>query len=546
MGRYTILRPLAKGGMAELLLARTEGVGGFERHVVIKQIRPEQAKDKAFVAMFLTEARLAASLHHANIIQVQDIGEADGVPYFAMEYVHGEDVRHFLRVHHEAGVQVPIQHVLTIAIGVAAALHHAHEQRGPDRKPLDLVHRDVTPGNILVGYDGNVKLVDFGIAKAITPNAVVTEVGLLKGKAPYMSPEQCSGKQADRRSDLFSLGIVLYELATVRRLFKGATEFLTMSAIVQGRIPAPKKYRPDLPAELEAIILKALARDREDRYQTAEQLRFDLDVLARSYGGASTTALNVYMKERFGERPEPWLVDPELETTVVDFDGSASGLASAPDDAVDHALPAGPVLGAHAPIVRARNKSITSQNEKSPPPSDSTGELQISDTVVEPMVESVVETIARPTEPTRIVSPLPRPLVEPDSRVDLMPRVAPRRRQLAIFGAIAALVITVPIVVATQGGRASTDQPIVPPPHTEVISPPSTPVVVVTPPDAGPAIAPDATELAVAPTEDAAPIARPVKLPAKKPPKGPPPTSRYEKPPATWDPNALFLKKKPK
>ncbi|MBA3541969.1 MAG: serine/threonine protein kinase, partial [Deltaproteobacteria bacterium] len=279
VGRYEVVKHLASGGMADLLLARTSGIEGFQRHVVIKKIRAEQAKDAAFVQMFLTEARLAAALHHNNIIQVHDIGQDSGTHYFAMEYVHGEDLRKVLAHLNKADAQMPIPLVVSIVASAAAALHHAHEQRGPDRKPLGIVHRDVSPANILVGYDGSVKGCDFGIAKAVMRTAE-TQAGMLKGKVAYMAPEHCTGQTVDRRSDVFALGIVLYELATVRRLFKGDNDFLTMSAIVQGKVPSPRLHRSDLPPDIETIILKALARDPADRYQTAEQMRMALDAYA--------------------------------------------------------------------------------------------------------------------------------------------------------------------------------------------------------------------------------------------------------------------------
>src|SRR5687767_10230119 len=239
--------------MAQVLLARSSGIEGFERHVVVKRIHTERAEDPVFVKMFLDEARLAAQLHHNNIVQVHDIGKEKGEYFFAMEYVHGEDLRKLLMKVNKKKEKVPFEHVVTIVTTAALALHHAHEQRGPDRKPLGLVHRDVSPANIIVGYDGNVKVVDFGIAKAaLRSTQDNTKAGSLKGKVSYMAPEQCAGQSVDRRSDVYSLGIVLFELSTVRRLFKGNNDFLTMSAIVQGNVPKPSSYRKDIPPELEA------------------------------------------------------------------------------------------------------------------------------------------------------------------------------------------------------------------------------------------------------------------------------------------------------
>jgi serine/threonine protein kinase len=368
LGRYDVIRTLASGALTDLLLGRASGMEGFQRHVAIKRLREEHAADPAVLEMFVNEARLVAALHHHNIVQVLDIGEGSGEPFFAMEYVHGVDLRKLLGLLSRRGEQLPFQHVVSIVASAAAALHHAHEQKGPDGKPLGIVHRQVTPGNILVGFDGNVKIVDFGMAKAAIKRSE-TGIGVLRGSAPYMAPEQCAGQRVDRRSDVFALGIVLYELATVRRLFKGANEFLTMSAVVTAEVPRPSQYRRDVPADLEVVMLKALSRDPLSRYQTAGDMAEALDKVARGVGvGASTSQLASYMKLQFGDVREPWLetVEHDPETTDVDFDGPASGLAPPPAEAVKkHALPRTIEVAKSAPIqhARARTKGGTQ-----PPP----------------------------------------------------------------------------------------------------------------------------------------------------------------------------------
>jgi serine/threonine-protein kinase len=364
LGRYQVVRHLASGGMAEVLLARASGLEGFTRHVVIKRIRPGQAKDQSFVQMFLNEARLAAQLHHQNIVQVHDIGQEGNEYFFAMEYVHGEDLRHLLTQVTKLKQKVPIEHVVSIVSAAAAALHHAHEQRGADRTPLGIVHRDVTPANILVSYDGHVKVVDFGIAKAAARTHEATQAGTLKGKASYMSPEQCTGNApVDRRSDVFALGIVLYELATARRLFKGENDFLTMSAIVGGKVPPATNHRHDLPDALDAIIMKALSLEPANRYQTAEAMREALEQFAvRSQLHTTASSLATYMKTVFGERPEPWLLsaeDAEMEVKV-DFDGSASGMVRPPTESIEsNAIPESVAAAKSSPIVKARTTAAT-------------------------------------------------------------------------------------------------------------------------------------------------------------------------------------------
>jgi serine/threonine protein kinase len=354
LGRYQILKQLATGDVADVLLARATGLEGFARHVVIKCIRPELVTEDRLVESFLEEARIAAALHHQNVVQVHDIGEQDGRYFFAMEYVHGEEVRQLIAKMRQTGEQVPIGHVVAIISAVAAGLHHAHEQRSPTGEPLGLVHRDVCPANILLGYDGSVKLVDFGMAKAAL-SSTKTASGTLKGKASYMSPEQCMGKDVDRRTDTFALGIVLYELVTAQRLFKGVNEFLTMASIVEGSVPPPSTYRSDLPPALDEIVLRSLAREPEARYQTAEDLRAALERFAIEHElRASNKALADYLTALFGNRMEPWHAESEVRAAADNFDNtSGKGLVAAP--AGDRSLIAKHSPRATSPIMLAQS-----------------------------------------------------------------------------------------------------------------------------------------------------------------------------------------------
>jgi serine/threonine protein kinase len=317
LGRYAVLKHLASGGMADVLLARSDGIEGFERHVVLKRIRPEHARDQRFIRMFLDEARVAATLHHQHIVQVHDIGEAAGEYFIAMEYLHGEDVRTVLSAASKTRVHTPLGIAISVVSAAAAGLHYAHERTGSDMRPLGIVHRDVSPSNILVGYDGSIKVVDFGIAKAAMREE--TRSGSLKGKLSYMSPEQCKGDSVDRRSDVYALGVVLYELATTTRLFKNDNDYVVMEQIVNGRITLPRVRRPDLPRELSDIIMQALAPDRDRRYASADELRVALDhFAARSGMVTSTSEIAAYMRKQFGERPEPWIGLTEEQSTALD------------------------------------------------------------------------------------------------------------------------------------------------------------------------------------------------------------------------------------
>ncbi len=308
MGRYEILCHLATGGMAEIFLVRQGGAHGFEKYVVLKQIRERHAEDPQFVQMFLDEARLAARLQHQNIAQVYDIGEVNGSYFFTMEYLHGEDLRALYRSAETRAQRIPLEHALKIVAGAAAGLHYAHERTDDSGKPLKIVHRDVSPSNIVVTFDGGVKLVDFGIART-SKRRQETQSGSLKGKLAYMAPEQCLDDELDRRTDIFSLGIVLYELTTTRRLFRHGNEsdYLVMNRIVHGDFPPPTAVVPDYPEELEKIVMRALAIDPKERFQTAQELLLAIEAFTREHElTSSAAALAGYVKTLFGERPEPW------------------------------------------------------------------------------------------------------------------------------------------------------------------------------------------------------------------------------------------------
>ncbi len=306
LGSYQIIRKLARGGMAELFLARTLGKQSFEKIVALKQILPKYAESQRYVNLFLDEARLAANLNHANIVQVYDIGMEAGNYFFAMEYIHGQDVRTILHRAWRDAEKLPIKFAVQIAMQVGAALHYAHEKRRPDGQIMGIVHRDVSPSNVLVSYDGAVKLVDFGVAKAAT-STNKTRTGTLKGKIAYMSPEQARGMPLDRRSDVFSLGIVLWEMVTTQRLFRGENDLQTLQLIINEKPKRPTEFQPACSEELERIIMKALAQTIDERYQTADELVADLEKLeAAEQLGNSSAALGAYMSGLFTPELNAW------------------------------------------------------------------------------------------------------------------------------------------------------------------------------------------------------------------------------------------------
>ena len=308
-GKYDLLSRIAAGGMAEIFFARATSIKGFEKYLVIKRILPAKSHDQHFIAMFLDEARLAATLDHPNIVQIHDVGAIDGEYFIAMEYLHGEDLLELVRAGVRKGIRKPpLEVVLTTLSGALAGLHYAHERRAFDGRPLAIVHRDVTPGNIVITFDGAVKLVDFGIAKAAGRSVDGdTRSGALKGKLQYMSPEQCKGEEVDRRSDLFAVGILLYELSTGRRLYHEKSDFETLKKVVEGPVPDPALVSPGYPERLRAIVLRALAKAPADRYPTARDMQADLDDYARDNKLViGTVALAEYCEKVFPEKMAAW------------------------------------------------------------------------------------------------------------------------------------------------------------------------------------------------------------------------------------------------
>lgn len=278
-GKYSLVAKLAIGGMAELFVAKQKGMGGFRKTVAVKCILPYFARDKEFIEMFLDEARLAAHLNHPNVVHINDIGDVDGVYYMAMEYISGQNLKAFAkRLYTQEGYrrQPPFELIASIFVQALQGLEHVHNAADDNQVHLQLVHRDISPNNLMLSYDGNVKIVDFGVAKAKTQERE-TQVGVLKGRLSYMSPEHLSGLPLDGRSDIFAIGVVLYELSTNRRLFKRKSEAETMQALMTSPIPAPSKFYASYPRGLEEIVMKALERDPNNRYQSAVEMQEALE-----------------------------------------------------------------------------------------------------------------------------------------------------------------------------------------------------------------------------------------------------------------------------
>src|SRR5688572_1636685 len=285
--------------MAEVFRAKAYGVEGFERLVAVKRILPNIAEDKDFIRMFIDEAKIAVQLNHANIAQIFDLGVVESSYYIALEHVHGRDLRNIFDRCRSQGEPMPVAQACFVVMKVCEGLDYAHNKRDQTGRELSLVHRDVSPQNVLVSFEGEVKLIDFGIAKAAGKGSK-TQAGILKGKFGYMSPEQVRGLPVDRRSDIFACGITLYELLTNERLFVGESDFSTLEKVRNVEILPPSTYNRRIPDELERIVLKALAKDVEDRYQNSIDLHDELQAFVYTAGEFySRKDLAAWMKKVF-------------------------------------------------------------------------------------------------------------------------------------------------------------------------------------------------------------------------------------------------------
>ena len=312
LGSYELLRLLAQGGMADVYLARQNG-----SYCAVKVLNAQRAGDNESCALFRDEARLVGMLNHPNLACVYEVDVQSGVHYLAMEYVHGADLREVLARAEATNAAIDYDCALTLVGAAAEGLDHAHRRCGPDARPLHLVHRDVSLSNIMVGHDGSVKVIDFGIAIS-TASIHTTLPGVVRGKASYMSPEQALGDPVDLRTDVFALGVVLYELTTGRRCFQGNSDFERMLAVVRGDYVPPSVHVSDFPAGLEQVIRTALATQPDQRYPSAAAMLDAIEAVALLEGwtlGTHTTAR--MMQQLFGNPPPPWMAQYDDSATYV-------------------------------------------------------------------------------------------------------------------------------------------------------------------------------------------------------------------------------------
>ena len=313
-GQYVLVEKIATGGMAEVWKARMRGVEGFQKIVAIKKILPHLSDNQDFIEMFVDEAKLAAQLNHNNIIHIYDLGKIQSSYYIAMEYIDGYDLKTILRRGEDRGHPMTVELALFIASKLASALDYAHRKKDFEEKEMGLVHRDVSPQNVLVSQEGDIKLCDFGIAKAAS-KASHTQAGALKGKLQYMSPEQAWGRTIDRRSDIFALATVLFEMLTNRKLFTGDNELSILEQVREARVQPPSLYNDEVTPEIDKAVIKALQKDPANRYQTAGEMARDLDAILYSFKPTPTSAdLAIYMHRLSTPEPEPF----DTAATMID------------------------------------------------------------------------------------------------------------------------------------------------------------------------------------------------------------------------------------
>jgi eukaryotic-like serine/threonine-protein kinase len=322
--RYRVVEKLESGGMAEVFRAESEGLQGFKKQVAIKRVLPHLSEKKKFISMFLDEARLSAQLSHSNCVQVFDIGVGDNAYFIVMEFVDGANLKAIAESLKKQGRDFPVQCAAFIALEICKGLSYAHEMRDPNGVELHLVHRDMSPPNVLVTKHGEVKIVDFGLAKA-NSQLERSEPGIIKGKFSYLSPEAAMGQEVDARTDIFAVGIILWELLAGQRLFLGETDFQTVKRVQQAVVPPISQINKRVPPELERIVNRALARDPAARYPTARDLGQDLSRFLFSFGQTVSTfdiatLVTTAMRERQRTRaPQGSIIDKLIEEALLEF-----------------------------------------------------------------------------------------------------------------------------------------------------------------------------------------------------------------------------------
>jgi serine/threonine-protein kinase len=341
--RYRVLERLASGGMAEVFVAESAGIEGFKKVVAIKRVLPHLSEKKRFIAMFLDEARLSANLSHSNVVQVFDIGVGDNTYFIVMEYVDGSDLKAVGQHLRETGKPFPVEAAIYISTKICEGLAYAHEMTNAEGEPLHAVHRDISPPNVLLSKHGEVKIVDFGLAKAST-QLEKSEAGIIKGKFSYLSPEAAHGQEVDHRADIFAVGIILWELLAGRKLFQGTSDYETVKLVQRGEVPPISRLNPDADTHLDGILARALAVDRDGRYPSARTLGQDLTRYLYRLG-KPVSAFDVaelvrgpyqLRKTRRDVSEGASIIDKLIQETLLQFTSLQDQGGGAPAAAVEH------------------------------------------------------------------------------------------------------------------------------------------------------------------------------------------------------------------
>ncbi|NUN13077.1 MAG: protein kinase [Myxococcales bacterium] len=361
-GKYQLLEKIGSGGMAEIFRAKMTGISGFEKILVVKRILPEFAANRAFVRMLVAEANMCSGLQHANIVQTFELGEFDGRPYIAMEYVHGKDLLKILHKRTRQQIRIPAEICLYIIAQACEGLDHAHNAKNAKGEPLNIVHRDVSPSNIIVSFDGDVKVMDFGVAKAHREGEQRTRAGVLKGKLGYMSPEQVVGADFDRRADVFALGIILYECLTLKRLFVGKSDLETLINIRDVRVEAKLQKHDYIDQGIKDVLRRALAKEPGDRFQSAAEFRQAIDdYLFEKRIRITNRVISEFVRALFEDEVG---ISPDIDATRVSdppvVDDGSSDLLLEPESATPLSKPRNPkrTISAIAPTETPEQEAV--------------------------------------------------------------------------------------------------------------------------------------------------------------------------------------------
>ena len=413
-GKYLLLERISVGGMAEVFKAKAFGVEGFEKIIAIKKILPSMAEDADFIQMFIDEAKICSQLNHANVCQVFELGKIDDSHFIAMEFIWGKDLLQIQNRFRRLRKQMSLQQAAFVASKICEGLDYAHRKKDANGKPLNIIHRDVSPQNVIVSYDGECKVIDFGIAKAASRSSK-TQAGVLKGKFGYMSPEQIAGKTLDRRADIFSIATILYELLTLERLFLGESDFATLEKVRNVAVPPPSQVRKDVPPELDRIIMKGLAKEVDERYQWASEMQDDLaDFLALTEPVYNNKQLSIWMRENFTAelKKEGQVLE---EQRKIGKEAMAAGPAGAAKSGTPLSAKLRPPTLAPGSVPSASPSSASLPAKPSSPPPPAAIEENEGHTLIEEPAEEIAEPDGEgplSNEKTSIVEPGQEPGAE--------------------------------------------------------------------------------------------------------------------------------------